>query len=311
MIDLTTLFLVLLFAIIVAASFAPIEALGWWAGWFSDEEEVSGIDVAECDKSCFVVFLTGIHSVSEETYARREIKLLDNLKKRLENCEIIEVFPYSASNRNLTSDRFSAWFWKTALKLKMNKLALAGLLINIRNIFQVTVSADSRYGPIYNQGVALSIYKHLLSHGYQKTEKAPIIIIGYSGGGQIAVGAAGPLYELTKAEINVISLGGIIASEHSLLKIKALYHLIGEKDRVQKLGQIFFPGRWPIIRYSSWNRAKAKGVIKFISMGPVDHTGKNGYLDGKAKLPDGRTFFEQSVDEITRIVNEIVSPESK
>ena len=307
MIDLRILFPALLFAIIVMASFAPIEALGWWAGWFPEKEDEEQGSPKKSDKDCFVVFLTGIHSVSETTYARREIKLLDRLEHKLPNCEVIEVFPYSPSNRSLTGDRFFAWFWKTALRLKMNKLFLAGLLINIRNIFQVVVSADSRYGPIYNQGMAESIYKSLLSHGYSKADKAPIIIIGYSGGGQIAVAAAGPLYDLSKAEISVISLGGIIASEPSLDKIKTLYHLIGKKDKVHNIGRIFFPGRWPIIRYSAWNRAKAKAKIKFVDMGPPDHTGKNGYLDGKAKLANGQTYFEHTVEVITKIIQAIIN----
>ena len=309
--DFASLLLILSLAFLFLASLAPFEALGWWAGWYGDDEEADSPVNINSNKDNFVVFLTGIHSVSEETYARREIRLLDNLKERLEHSEIIEVFPYSASNRDLTGERFFSWFWKTALKLKMNRLSLAGLVINIRNIFQVTVSADSRYGPIYNQGMAHSIYQALLEAGYKKSSKTPITIIGYSGGGQIAVGAAGYLKKITKSDISVISLGGILASEASLLRLEHMHHLIGNKDRVQRLGYIFFPGRWPIIKFSAWNQAKNKGIINFVDMGPVDHTGKNGYLDGKAVLADGRSNFEQTVDVIVEIVKFDMKTEQK
>jgi len=309
--DFLSLLIISLIAFLFLASLAPFEALGWWAGWYGDDSEPVLSEIESSDKARFVVFLTGIHSVSEDSYARREIRLLDNLKEELKDCEILEVFPYSASNRDLTGERFFAWFWKTALKLKMNRLSLAGLVINIRNIFQVTVSADSRYGPIYNQGMAMSIFHALLELGYQKNSARPITIIGYSGGGQIAVGAAGYLKKLSNAQIEVISLGGILASENSLLGLEHMHHLIGKKDRVQRLGYIFFPGRWPIIKFSAWNQAKKKGIIKFVDMGPVDHTGKNGYLDGKAILPDGRTNFEQTVDVIVNIIKSKPNTNSK
>ncbi len=300
--DFLSIIIILVFAFFFMASLAPFEALGWWAGWYDDDIEPKTNEISKSDRNNFVVFLTGIHSVSEDTYARREIRLLDSLKEKLPESQIIEVFPYSASNRELTGERFFAWFWKTALKLKMNRLSLAGLVINLRNIFQVTVSADSRYGPIYNQGMAASIYTGLLENAYITNSKTPITIIGYSGGGQIAVGAAGYLKQIVKAPISVISLGGILASDASLLRLEHMHHLIGKKDRVQRLGYIFFPGRWPIIQYSSWNQAKNKGIVKFVDMGAVDHTGKNGYLDGKAKLPDGRSNFEQTVDIIVEII---------
>lgn len=300
--DFLTMIIILIIAFFFVASLAPFEALGWWAGWYGDDIEPENIEIHKSSKKSFIVFLTGIHSVSEETYARREIRLLDNLKENLPETKIIEVFPYSASNRDLTGERFFAWFWKTSLKLKMNRISLAGMVINIRNIFQVTVSADSRYGPIYNQGMAASIHTALLENGYISNSQIPITIIGYSGGGQIAVGAAGYLKEIVNAPISVISLGGILASETSLLGLEHMHHLIGKKDYVQRLGYIFFPGRWPIIKYSSWNQAKNKGIIDFVDMGPVDHTGKNGYLDGKTKLPDGRSNFEQTVDVIVKII---------
>ena len=127
-------------------------------------------------------------------------------------------------------------------------------------------------------------------------------IIGYSGGGQVAVGAAAYLKEIIHAPVTVVSLGGIMASDEGLLALENLYHLAGRRDRVQRLGPLFFPGRWPILPYSAWNQAKAKGIIHLVDMGPTDHTGRGGYLDAEATLPDGRTYLEATVATIGKIV---------
>lgn len=298
--------LVALGGFLLAGALSPFEALGWWAGWFGREAD----DVARSaapnpvvsGARQFVVFLTGIHSVSGETFARREIELLEALRERLPDAEVLEVFPYSVNNRALTGQRFFAWFWRLALKLKLSRVAFAGFIINLRNAFQVAVSADKRYGPIYNQGMAETIHGALRGHGYWVGSGVPVTIIGYSGGGQVAVGAAVYLKEIIQAPVTVITLGGIVASDEGLLALEHLYHLVGRRDRVQRVGPVFFPGRWPVLPYSAWNQAKAKGIIRVVDMGPVDHTGKDGYLDSEATLPDGRSHFEATVETIGNII---------
>lgn len=298
--------LVALAGFLLAGALSPFEALGWWAGWFGREAD----DVARSaapnpvvsGAKRFVVFLTGIHSVSGETFARREIELLEALRERLPDAEILEVFPYSVNNRALTGQRFFAWFWRLALKLKLSRVAFAGFIINLRNAFQVAVSADKRYGPIYNQGMAEAIHGALWGHGYSVGSGVPVTIIGYSGGGQVAVGAAAYLKEIIQAPVTVITLGGIMASDEGLLALEHLYHLVGRRDRVQRVGPVFFPGRWPVLPYSAWNQAKAKGIIRVVDMGPVDHTGKDGYLDSEATLPDGRSHFGATVETIGSII---------
>ena len=298
--------LVALAGFLLAGALSPFEALGWWAGWFGREprdiERSAAPNPVVSKAEHFVVFLTGIHSVSEETFARREIALLTALRERLPDAGILEVFPYSVDNRALTGQRFFAWFWRFALKLKLSRVAFAGFIINMRNLFQVAVSADKRYGPIYNQGMAETLHNALRQHGYSVGSGVPVTIIGYSGGGQVAVGAAAYLREIVHAPVTVVTLGGIIASDEGLLALEHLYYLVGRRDRVQRLGPLLFPGRWPLLPYSAWNQAKAKGIIKIVDMGPVDHTGRGGYLDSEAALPDGRSHLETTVAVIEEIV---------
>ena len=305
--DALTLLAVLVVGFLVAGILSPFEALGWWAGWYGrhpeEEEHALALYPAE-DAEGFVVFLSGIHSVSGAVYAEREIVFLERLRERLTDKIVVvdDIFPYSVTNRALTGQRLFAKFWRWALKRKLSGPGLAGALINFRNIWQVAVSADSRYGPIYNQGSAEMIMRGLELHGYEAGSGVPVTLIGYSGGGQIAVGAAPHLRSVLNAPISVVSLGGVISSDPGLLALEHLYHLYGRRDMVQRTGNFLFPGRWPILPYSAWNQAKQKGVIKLIPMGPADHTGPKGYLDAESFLPNGLSYLDATVETIARIV---------
>lgn len=308
--DPLTVILIIAIGFLLAGALAPLEALGWWAGWYGQSLEpsddappdTSRATARRSDPVSFVVFLTGIHSVSHATFARREQALLTALERRLENATIIEVFPYSVTNRALTGQRTFARFWRWALKRKLSGRTLAGFLINLRNLWQVAVSADRRYGPIYNQGSAEMILRALAHHGYQPGSGTAVTLIGYSGGGQIAMGAAPHLKAALGAPIQVVSLGGVLAADPGLTEIDRLYHLYGDRDLVQRLANVFFPGRWRVLRYSPWNRALEQGIVALKRIGPMDHTGKGGYLDGKMKTADGRTYFEVTVDALTTLI---------
>ena len=167
-----------------------------------------------------------------------------------------------------------------------------GLVINLRNILIVAVSADQRFGPIYNQGVAQRVYESLVQVGYPTAGGIPLTLIGYSGGGQIALGILPFLKQALGAPIEVISLAGVISGTEA----EQIYHLVGTKDPVERLGPIMFPRRWKVVPLSYWNRAKRKGKITFISLGPVGHQTPGGVLDDQAVLPDGRSHLQQTLD---------------
>jgi hypothetical protein len=308
-IDLGTLLLVALLALFVAGALSPLETLGWWAGWYGRARHqqilVRALPGAPPARARYLVFLSGIHSVSDEAYAEREIALLQRLEERMPELAIVPVFPYSVTNRALTGQRVFAWFWRLLLRRKLDHRLLAGItgqLINLRNLWQVAVSADRRYGPLYNQGSADLIVRTLLEHGYDPARAAPITLVGYSGGAQIATGAAPHLHELLGVRIEVISLGGVLSADPGIEAVDRLYLLAGSRDRVQRLGALVFPGRWPLFPYSSWNRARQRGRIARIDLGAVGHTGRDGYLDSEARLQDGRSYLEHTVDAIATIV---------
>ena len=305
--------IILLAAFLLAAAISPFETLGWWAGWYGDKKDEQYLEdaivrtddedtIVQSDKSHFVVFLTGVHSVSGNTYAGREINLLEHLEERLEDCEIFEVFPYAVTNRALTGERVFGAFWRWAYKRKRRGQWILGMIINMRNIFQVGIAADKRYGPMYNQGSAEMILRGLREHGYQAGSGVPVTLVGYSGGGSIASGAASFVKNQIQAPVVVISLGGAIFSHIGLLRIDKLYHLIGN-DFLHKFTNIVFPMRWSIFPYSAWHRAMRRGLIVLYDLGPATHTGKGGYLDSKSFLEDGRSYFQQTVDAIVMIIN--------
>jgi hypothetical protein len=310
--DLLALLGIALLGLLIWAALSPFEALGWWAGWFGDkiyeDEEPAAVPVVynrQEDASAYVVFLSGIARVSGETMSRREQNFLHMLASTMPGVVVIDnVFPYSVNNLPLTGQPFFAGLWRWALRRKLSKHwleRLAGYLINVRNLWQVAISADNRYGPIYNQGIAQVIIAQLLRYGYDLEKSPPIILIGYSGAGQIALGASTYVKEEVNAPTFVISLGGIFGSDIGLLTADHVYHIYGSRDRPQRLGKILFPGRWPILFYSAWNRAVRLGRITEIRLESVTHSGGTGYLTTSRKFPDGLSHLEKTVQIIASL----------
>ena len=290
--------------------FSPFETLGWWAGWYGERpgERELPPDVPETRAGQFVVYLTGIGGTSPTEYDALEQNFLAELKARLSSSEpatelVDDVLPYASNNKALTGERGFSWFWRRLRNLKGHgAVGAISFLINIRNLWQVLVSSDSRFGPLYNYATAQHVLGKLLAHGYPLGLGVPITIIGYSGGGQIAVGAAPLLEESTAAPVYVISLGGVMSSGENIPKLGGLTHLYGAKDSVQRLGYLFFPGRWPFLPWTAWNRARKAGIITKVPLGPMVHTGAGGYLDPEAKLKNGQSYLDKTLDVMTELI---------
>jgi hypothetical protein len=281
----------LVLLLLISGALAPLETLGWWAGWFGVAHEQqpttpavhmpSANTTAKAPAGHYLVFLSGIDSVSGESYAPREVQFVKRLHAELPDTEIIELFPYSVTNRALTGQRLFARVWRWVLARRLSGESAVGALINARNVWQVIVSADRRYGPMYNEGSAELILAGLARSSYQLGSGTPVTILGYSGGGQIAAGAAPQVKSVLQAPLVVISLAGVLSSDPGLSSIEHLYHLYGERDHVQRIGQIIFPGRWRILQNSSWNQAVAAGKITLMSMGADEaHRGRRLFRRG-------------------------------
>jgi len=178
--------------LLIAALLAPFESLGWWAGWFgrsaakntaaTSEQKASEMQLP-AEAQHYLVYLSGIDAISGDFLEREEIDLCDQLAARFPGTIVVkDVFPYAMNNRGLTSQRLFTWLWKRIVQVKLRKKTLLTNLINVRNMFQVAVSADRRYGPIYNYGTAEVIRDELLRQGYRVGSGKPVTIIGYSGG---------------------------------------------------------------------------------------------------------------------------------
>jgi hypothetical protein len=296
---------------LIAALLAPLEALGWWAGWVGDAEERApslGALAAPVGAGRpvrrWVVYLDGIGQASQQALPEGEDFLRRLAAALPDDIAILRgLMPYSISNQPLTEGRWLARFWRWVDTWRVrHPLAWLGLLVNLRNLTVVAVSADGRYGPIYNAGMAELIVDALLANGYPPGSGTPVTLLGFSGGGQISLGALPHVRRLLAAPVQVISLGGVFAGNNRFLQAEHLHHLVGERDRLAPLGSILFPRRWPLLFLSPWNRALGRRRVSVVPLGPVGHELPGGLMDAEATLADGRTFMEQTVDLVSAIV---------
>mgnify|MGYP005842177855 CR=1 FL=1 len=310
----TYLFIGIFLLLFMTAALAPLESLGWWAGWSREARKQGGASTLEVESGktdvdepgFYVIYLSGIGAISGDSFPEEEYPFLHGLEERLPTAKIItDVYPYSVTNNGLTGQRFFAKLWMQIEKLRFkNPNSVLSLLVNLRNALQMFVSADRRYGPIYNLGIANEIYRVLLAHGYRPEGKRPIVLLGWSGGGQIAIGSASYLAALP-SPIYIISLGGMLSDDPGLEKLTHLWHLYGVADPLQALGGVLYAGRWPLMPNSPWNNAMANGLIDIICLGYYTHNGKGNYFDMETKLPNdarGRSHGEKTIDTIEHIL---------
>ncbi|BCR82075.1 hypothetical protein [Arachnia rubra] len=288
---------VTLLVILALALLAPLESLEWWSRRHpapSLPPPAAGQAPAAGIRR-FAVYLSGIAVIDGASISRREHAMLEEVRRRVPDVVITEdVFPYAMENRGLPQ-RATAWLWRRLDRARRRfRWWPAPFLINLRNIMQVLVSADPRYGGTYNFGVACVVWRSLLNAGYDPAHPVPVTLIGYSGGAQIACGVA-RFIAAQGIEVDVVSIGGVYADDPGLDHIRSLTHLKGSRDRVQGLGTLAFPGRWVTAPLSSYGRAVRDGRIHTVGMGPVHHS---GYFSRHPTLPDGRTPKEATVEQL-------------
>lgn len=296
----------------VMALLSPLEALGWWAGWSKKrvtlQEPAAGLpdrrSVTTVVGSYYLVYLTAVGGVSAVDISKRERGFLERLQALVPDAVIIDdVFPFSVSNNPLNGERPLGWLWRRIHNSRLRRRgSLLTALIFVRNVLQVAVSGDHRYGPIYNMGVAREIAISLLKHGYDIGSGKPITVMGWSGGGQIAVGVVPYLRQALNAPIYVASIGGVISDDPGIASVEQFYHLQSSKDKFPKIGELLYPGRWKMARYSAWNQAKADGRITVVDPGPMIHTGKGDYFDRHTTQPDGTPNVDRTASLVAAFV---------
>lgn len=283
---------------------SPLESLRWWSR--TGQREVrqgfaAASDMPEVDPPAqHVVYLSGIGTLGGEPN-EREDAWLDSLREALPDAHVTgEVFPYSTSNSALVS-RPSGWLWRRLEGLRDSRFPLlVPFLIEFRNVTQVLVSADPRYGPTFNLGLAHEIWRALLRGGYRRGSSAPVTLIGFSGGAQMALGAAWYLERLG-VEVHVISIGGVFGDDPGLDRTASLWHLDGTRDHVHRLGPIAFPGRWPGAALSPYGKAKREGRVRRATIGPMRHSDAEGYFGRDAVDDRGRSHASLTRDAVVAI----------
>ena len=182
--------LILVVALLVAALvLAPLESLYWWATRGAEETETvpapldkpeaakalaEGLAAPEGQRRKFLVYLSGIGALAAKDVPEEEFPFVQDLHDRLEEYTVIDdVFPYAVDNRGLTAERILGrmWRWLEKVRLK-NPNALLAVLINLRNLMQLFVCADRRYGPTYNMGTAGEIHRSLRTRAFVRALQA-------------------------------------------------------------------------------------------------------------------------------------------
>jgi hypothetical protein len=285
----TTLVIVAVIALLLVALLAPLESLEWWAGW-SGPPHFALDSVAEVTwplgvtrPRFIVVYLSGIGSIAGDVLLPEEVSFLDVLEPLIPGGVIVrDVFPYSVTGVGLTGARTWAGFWRMLEHMRMGGDRLLSSFINVRNLFQVAVAADPRYGPMYACGVACVIARAAVAAGFQSGTHQRLVLLGYSGGAQVAVGTAAFLRDFLGVRVHVISLGGVLNSDAGIRVLSRLDHLVGERDVMERVGRVVYPGRWSLASRSAWNVARRCGWLHVQRLAGMAHNTPGGYMDGTA-----------------------------
>lgn len=304
------LIIVALAVLLVYAALSPLESLRWWTskGRGQGAHTINRLlgeprwNPADAPKN-YLVYLSGVGALDPSSNSRRERALLQRITELVEDVVVLDdVFPYAVDNQGLLSgEHRRQGFWARLRRVRRKAPLLpVHYIINLRNAMQMFVSADKRYGPAYNFGIAEQIWQSLSRAGYHPDSGSTIHLLGYSGGGQIAIGAAWHL-GVAGIDVSVISIGGMLSDDPGLDHVTHLTHLHGSKDRLQGLGTWLFPGRWPTAPLSSWHKAERAGRITMVELPGVVHDGPGDYFDPTPR-DDGTNNAELTAAAIAEAV---------
>jgi hypothetical protein len=313
-----TLKLLILTGIILLAwgTLSPVGTLVWWLNQTSEnlgfkKNRVKSLPSARNANSagkssninCYIVFLPGVGDFSANQLTRGEEFFLDRLVELHPNCVAIsDVFPYSAANESLGGRRFLAPLWRFANEAD-GWLKSADILIKIRNLWRFAISVDERYGSIYNRGIADAIIDRMnATHPIPQSANQPlkIILIGTSGGAQVALGAAPYLDRWLDSQIVVVSVGGVFAGTDGFAAAERVYHLQGRQDWIEDIGPIVFPSRWPWTVASPFNQARYEGDFTVHTIGPQAHDGPTGYFGEQVVRPN-ITYVDLTLQSVNQL----------
>ncbi|AFY56832.1 hypothetical protein Riv7116_4411 [Rivularia sp. PCC 7116] len=289
--------------LIIWGIIAPVGTLSWW---LSTGTQALGLDINPTpdliknnhlakpgNKNCYIIFLPGVGDFSANELTQGEEVFLNQLATLHPQCAIVDdVFPYSAANKSLGGQRFLAPVWRFASK-EHGWLKNADVLIKIRNLWRFAISADNRYGSVYNLGIAKAIAERMnaaSSINTASTQPIKIILIGTSGGAQVSLGAVEYLYKWLNTRLIVVSVGGSFDGETGFNQVEKVYHLRGSRDWVEDVTKIIFADRWSWMVNSPFIQAVRQKRYQIVETGSHTHDGKYGYFS-TGKIDNTQTTY--------------------
>jgi len=311
---------VLVSLVIVFALNAPVEVLAWWTGRARCRsaartpiaEELPAIAASDRPVADhYIVYLSGVGRSSGEERVEKEENFLNLVEGALPGFVMVrDVFPYSVSNTPLTEMRPLKAMWQAIPRIarRSRRLMIFYHIIFFRNLLQVLVSRDSRYGRAYSYGIAKEMLRGLLRHGYRLDQPRPVTVLCISGGGQTSQAAAPYLRKWLGAPIRIISVGSVLTDDDGTLDVEHIYHLSGSQDATQYLGRVLTPGFWPVFPNSAGHRFVRSGRYTEIPIGPMHHMGYGDYFSRSVKLADGTPFVRKTADVVVRLLRENAHP---
>ncbi|MDZ4874525.1 MAG: hypothetical protein CLLPBCKN_003921 [Chroococcidiopsis cubana SAG 39.79] len=304
--------------LLIWGMFSPVGTLVWW---LSQEVESLGLkpkpdkqlrlsgssnsQAQSANINCYIVFLTGVGDFSANQLLPGEEVFLNRLEQAHPNCVTVrDVFPYSAANESLGGERFLAPLWRFADEAK-GWYGVADVLIKIRNLWRFAISADDRYGKVYNLGIANAIVDRMqAAHPLSQTSQQPIkiLLMGTSGGAQVALAATPYLARwLPNTQIAVVSIGGVFGGTDGFNTAEQIYHLQGQRDWVEDIGRIIFPSRWIGTVGSPFNQAVRQGRYTVHSSGPHEHDGAEGYFGMEIVGEKGMKYVDLTLQKVNQL----------
>ena len=287
---------------VIAVVICLISMVGLYSliGSASQWDRLHGATVATPSKDPaprhILIYFDGIHQL-DQSHPPRIAHFLGLLESRLppDSLLIKSLSSYANENTSLEVDpaagrvlrvlnRWSAR-WRDAWK----SLALE-IIIQVNNVIKVGIVSDSRYGPIVKYQQALKVYQLLAERVDVSTlAHSKIVLLGYSGGGQMALGSAAYLAKMCQANVSVCTLCGVYSGNQDLTSLSTIVSIQGSRDPVAGLCRYLFPRRF-MVSFSQWTRAENSGRVATISVPDMTHNGVMG--------PFGETFASSMVDQV-------------
>ena len=262
----------------------------FWEGWIGGLQEPAQLFASEekrarangSARSHYVVYLDGIHQHASE-HPPRITAFLSLLEQALgpHTRLLTGIEAYTVLPVGLAEDPGTAWFWRRLFTLQeQNPSALvqvlAGMLVQANNVIKVGISSDRRYGPIINVEQALKVAERLADLGFHPSSGSPITLLGYSGGGEMAMGMADYLRRICRSPVRIITFCGVFSGNQELARVEGITTVVGTRDPLQLVGRITFPGRSPLLPYTRWNKAVHSGAVRHTLIPGMTHNGNQG-----------------------------------